>query len=126
MRRAEIARLKIADIDSQRMVLHVVNGKGGKDRDLPLSRMLLETLRAHWRWLKPQTCSPHACIATAKTFSWKNYEFVTSEEDRKQEVPMTPGRRWVLIGYSCPTPRKRSNWQSSTHFVQKLGPSRTF
>jgi integrase/recombinase XerD len=55
MRRAEIARLKIADIDSQRMVLHVVNGKGGKDRDLPLSPTLLETLRAHWRWLKPRT-----------------------------------------------------------------------
>ena len=55
MRRAEVARLKIADIDSQRMVLHVVNGKGGKDRDLPLSPALLETLRAHWRWLKPRT-----------------------------------------------------------------------
>ena len=55
MRRSEVARLKIADIDSQRMVIHVVNGKGGKDRDLPLSPKLLETLRAYWRWLKPQT-----------------------------------------------------------------------
>lgn len=55
MRRAEIARLKIADIDSQRMIIHVVNGKGGKDRDLPLSPALLETLRAYWRWLKPRT-----------------------------------------------------------------------
>jgi site-specific recombinase XerD len=55
MRRAEVARLKIADIDSQRMVIHVVNGKGGKDRDLPLSPALLETLRTYWRWLKPQT-----------------------------------------------------------------------
>ena len=55
LRRAEIARLKIADIDSQRMIIHVVNGKGGKDRDLPLSPMLLETLRAYWRWLKPRT-----------------------------------------------------------------------
>jgi integrase/recombinase XerD len=55
MRRAEIARLKIADVDSQRMIIHVVNGKGGKDRDLPLSPTLLETLRAHWRWLKPRT-----------------------------------------------------------------------
>jgi site-specific recombinase XerD len=55
MRRAEIARLKIADIDSQRMIIHVVDGKGHKDRDLPLSPALLETLRAYWRWLKPQT-----------------------------------------------------------------------
>jgi integrase/recombinase XerD len=55
MRRAEIARLKIDDIDSQRMVIHVVNGKGGKDRDLPLSPKSLETLRAYWRWLKPET-----------------------------------------------------------------------
>jgi integrase/recombinase XerD len=55
MRRTEIARLKLADIDSQRMIIHVVNGKGGKDRDLPLSPALLETLRAHWRWLKPRT-----------------------------------------------------------------------
>ena len=54
MRRAEIARLKIADIDSQRMIIHVVDGKGGKDRDLPLSPALLETLRAYWRWLKPR------------------------------------------------------------------------
>jgi integrase/recombinase XerD len=54
MRRSEVARLKLADIDSPRMVLHVVNGKGGKDRDLPLSPALLETLRAHWRWLKPR------------------------------------------------------------------------
>jgi site-specific recombinase XerD len=54
MRRSEIARQKLADIDSQRMVIHVVNGKGGKDRDLPLSPTLLETLRALWRWLKPR------------------------------------------------------------------------
>jgi integrase/recombinase XerD len=54
MRRSEVARLKIADIDSPRMVIHVVNGKGGKDRDLPLSPALLETLRAYWRWLKPR------------------------------------------------------------------------
>jgi len=55
MRRAELARLKIADIDSQRMILHVVDGKGHKDRDLPLSPALLETLRVYWRWLKPRT-----------------------------------------------------------------------
>lgn len=55
MRRAEVSRLKIADIDSRRMIVHVVDGKGHKDRDLPLSPTLLEALRAYWRWLKPRT-----------------------------------------------------------------------
>jgi integrase/recombinase XerD len=55
MRRAEIARVKIAHIDSQRMIIHVVDGKGHKDRDLPLSRTLLENLRVYWRRLKPRT-----------------------------------------------------------------------
>ena len=54
MRRSEVARLKIADIDSQRMIIHVVDGKGHKDRDLPLSPTLLENLRVYWRWLKPR------------------------------------------------------------------------
>src|ERR1700730_16429910 len=55
MRRSELARLKIAHIDSQRMIIHVVDGKGHKDRDLPLSPILLENLRFYWRQLKPRT-----------------------------------------------------------------------
>jgi integrase/recombinase XerD len=54
MRRSEVAHLKIGDIDSQRMILRVDRGKGGKSRDLPLSPALLETLREYWRWPKPQ------------------------------------------------------------------------
>ncbi|MGD0914329.1 MAG: site-specific integrase [Terracidiphilus sp.] len=55
MRRSELARLKIDHIDSQRMIIHVIDGKGHKDRDLPLSPTLLENLRVYWRWLKPRT-----------------------------------------------------------------------
>jgi site-specific recombinase XerD len=54
MRRAEVVRLKVRDIDSKRMIIRVVQGKGGKDRDLPLSPELLETLREYWRWRKPK------------------------------------------------------------------------
>jgi len=46
--------MKIADIDSQRMMIRVDRGKGGKSRDLPLTPALLETLREYWRWRKPQ------------------------------------------------------------------------
>jgi site-specific recombinase XerD len=55
MRRSELARLKISHIDSQRMIIHVVDGKGHKDRDLPLSPTLLENLRIYWQRLKPRT-----------------------------------------------------------------------
>jgi integrase/recombinase XerD len=55
MRRSELAYLKVSDIDSQRMILRVVEGKGGKDRDLPLSPALLETLREYWHWRMPKT-----------------------------------------------------------------------
>src|SRR5215470_17246444 len=54
MRRSELARLQVNDIDSQRMIIRVVAGKGGKDRDLPLSPALLEILREYWRWRKPK------------------------------------------------------------------------
>jgi integrase/recombinase XerD len=53
-RSAEVARLKVRDIDSQRMVVHIQGGKGRKDRDVMLSPVLLEALREHWRQLKPR------------------------------------------------------------------------
>lgn len=54
-RRAEVTRLRVADVDSQRMVVHIRDGKGGHDRDVPLSEKLLEALRQYWRWMKPGT-----------------------------------------------------------------------
>ena len=52
LRRAELARLKVSDVDSKRMVIHVRGGKGRKDRDVMLSPNLLEALREHWRGLQ--------------------------------------------------------------------------
>src|ERR1700716_3078318 len=52
VRRAELTHLKISDVDSQRMVVHVQGGKGRKDRDVMLSPKLLKELREHWRRLR--------------------------------------------------------------------------
>src|SRR6201984_103206 len=55
VRRAELARLKITDIDSRRMIIHIQGGKGPKDRDVMLSPTLLKALREYWRGLR---CKP--------------------------------------------------------------------
>src|ERR1700680_1538306 len=52
LRRAELARLKVTDVDSRRMVIHVQGGKGRKDRDVLLSAKLLDELRQHWHRLR--------------------------------------------------------------------------
>jgi integrase len=50
-----MCHLKVSDIDSERMVIHVRQGKGGRDRDVLLTPKLLGTLREYWRWMKPKT-----------------------------------------------------------------------
>ena len=55
VRRAELTRLKVSDIDSRRMVVHIQGGKGGQDRDVMLSPVLLEELRAHCRRLRKKS-----------------------------------------------------------------------
>ncbi len=79
MRRSEVVRLRVSDIDSQRMIIRVVQGKGGKDRDLPLSPELLETLRAYWRWRRP-----------------KVYLFPSRGERRGPDVPLSDKTVWQV------------------------------
>jgi integrase/recombinase XerD len=55
LRVSEVATLRVEDIDSQRMVLRVRQGKGRKDRYVMLSPKLLELLRAYWKVARPKT-----------------------------------------------------------------------
>jgi integrase/recombinase XerD len=54
LRASETVGLKVADIDSGRMVIRVEHGKGGKDRYVMLSAQLLGILRTYWRLARPQ------------------------------------------------------------------------
>jgi site-specific recombinase XerD len=73
LRVSEACRLTIDDIDSSRMVIHVRQAKGKKDRDVMLSPVLLETLRQYWRgsrgkpWLFPGY-APDKPITTKAVF----------------------------------------------------------
>jgi len=55
LRCAELTHLKVSDVDSKRMVIHVHGGKNRKDRDVMLSPKLLDELRKHWRRLRQKT-----------------------------------------------------------------------
>jgi site-specific recombinase XerD len=55
LRLSELTHLQVTDIDGARMVVHVRQGKGAKDRLVPLSLRLLEELRAYWRECRPPT-----------------------------------------------------------------------
>jgi len=53
LRGGEVVRLRVGDVDGSRRLLHVRQGKGHKDRLLPLSAVLLDELRGYWRRYRP-------------------------------------------------------------------------
>lgn len=80
LRRSELCQLKVTDIDSQRMVIRVRQGKGARDRDVLLSPKLLETLREYWCWMKPKT-----------------YLFPGLVKGWRADVPITPKVVWGAV-----------------------------
>jgi site-specific recombinase XerD len=55
LRVGELCRLEIVDIDSSRMTVHIRQGKGRKDRYIPLSVKVLPVLRSYYKQYRPQT-----------------------------------------------------------------------
>jgi len=125
LRISEIVALKTSDIDSERMCIHVQQGKGSKDRYALLSPVLLEKLRDWWRygkahrfllkggWLFPgqnpinplsaRTLS-RACLAAAKdaeiekrvTMHLLRHSFATHLLEHKVDIRVIQ----VLLGHS--------------------------
>jgi site-specific recombinase XerD len=93
-RRAEAARIMVEDIDSQRMVIHIRQGKGAKDRDVPLSPKLLEELRSWWRWKKPQ-----------------GYLFPSTEGQQGTDRPISDKTVW----HACHTAATRAGLTKKIH-----------
>src|SRR5580693_5707666 len=76
LRVSEVAALKVSDIDSERMMLRVEQGKGRKDRYAMLSPVLLELLRDWWRIAQPGHArhrreSQHAQRPALRGWAWR-------------------------------------------------------
>jgi site-specific recombinase XerD len=83
LRVSEVVNLKIEDIDSKRMIIHIKNAKGRKDRIVPLSNNVLELLRNYFKQYKPKEYlfngqnslkySPNSCNKIVKKYLGENY-----------------------------------------------------
>ena len=97
LRRTEASQLKLTDIDSQRMVIHVHQGKNSRDRELPLTPKLLEALRAYWR----------ACKVKPRV-----YLFPRRSNTAAEEQPITDKAVW----HACVESARRAG------LTKRLGP----
>ena len=94
MRRAELCHLRPEDIDKHRMVIRICQGKGGKDREVPLSPKLLDQLRIYYRSLKR-----------------RNGWLFPSLQTRRPDQPITD----KVIWHACRTATRRAGITKSVH-----------
>jgi integrase/recombinase XerD len=106
IRRTEASLLKVSDVDSERMVIHVRQGKGSRDRDVPMTPKLLEALREYWRWKRP-----------------KVYLFPSTEGQRGTDQPISDHTIW----YICSEAAKRAgiNKRIGAHTLRHYAEFRT-
>lgn len=79
LRRAEVAHLKVSDVDSSLMLIHVQQGKGSRDREVPLTQKVLDALRQYWRSAKIRP---------------RVYLFPTRKEPTEPEMPISDKTVW--------------------------------
>jgi integrase len=96
MRREERVQLKVSDIDSARMLIHIHEGKGNQDRDVMLSPKLLEELRGYWRRMNPKP---------------KTYLFPGGGRAHAADVPMSAKSVFHAVKHAA----KRAGLQKRVH-----------
>lgn len=90
LRRSEVINLKITDIDSKRMLIHVKNAKGGKDRNTLLGENLLKDLRTYFRKHKPTEWLFEAPIGGKYSGSSIAKLVTTAGKKAKLRITVTP------------------------------------
>jgi integrase/recombinase XerD len=109
MRNAELRHLQVRDIDSRRMLIHIQHGKGGRDRYVPLSATLLETLRVYYRWMRPKT-----------------WLFPGTIQNWRADKPITPKVVWEGLSRGCDArPAGETRFATSLASLVRVAPRRS-
>ena len=94
MRCSELCHVRVGDIDKERMVVRIRQGKGGKDREVPLSPKLHEQLRSYYRSVRH-----------------RNGWLFPSLQRRRPDQPITPKAVW----YACRDAARRAGISKAVH-----------
>ena len=94
VRRSELCNLRPEDIDKERMVVRIRQGKGGKDREVPLSPKLLDQLRTYYRSIRR-----------------RNGWLFPSIQTRRPDQPITQKTVW----YACRDAARRAGIPKAVH-----------
>jgi site-specific recombinase XerD len=99
LRRGELLNLKLTDIDSQRGVLRVNQGKGAKDRIIPISEKVLELLREYYKYEKP-TKYLFEGTTSGQTYSPTSLQEVLKSAVKKSAIKKPVTLHWLRHSYA--------------------------
>ena len=86
VRRTEASLLKLSDIDSQRMLIHIRQGKGSRDRDVPMTPKLLEALREYFRVKRSKVY----LFSSTESGVWTSRSLITQSGMPVAKLPNAP------------------------------------
>ena len=99
LRRSELINLRLEDVESKRGLLRVNNGKGAKDRIVPISNKVVEMLREYYKLEKPHTYLFEGAKA-GHTYSPKSLENVLNQAVKKVGMKKKPTLHWLRHSYA--------------------------
>lgn len=99
LRRSELLNMKIVDIDSKRNIIMIKQGKGKKDRIVPLSQKILEMLRDYFKAYKPAFWLFEG-QNKSEQYSEKSLENVLKQALKKANITKPVSLHWLRHSYA--------------------------
>lgn len=99
LRRSELLNLKTTDIISDRMLIHIRQSKGKKDRVVPLSSKILENLRAYYLRYRPKNWLFEGQVVGEK-YSERSLELILKKSIKLAKIQKPVTLHWLRHSYA--------------------------